>query len=470
LLLLSIALAVILRVAESAGVRVENTTKRFQLFFARAATEAVTLEPEGLDFAEFRPLVDAANSMVTQRNVAETELREKEDQLRQSQKLEAVGQLAGGVAHDFNNVLTGIMGNASLLQINCAPDSEGAGYVSAILTASERAAALTRQLLDFSRKGRVRDVDTDLHALIADVEALLGRSLDPRVVISTRLEATSSVVRGDPAQLQNALLNLAINARDAMPDGGELVFATRDLQISPDGSGRGAFRDHILAAGHYVEVVVSDTGSGMDSEVLGRLFEPFFTTKAPGKGTGLGLAGVYGCVRSHAGVIRVESEPGQGTRFELLFPLAKRVASGTPTAPLSFPEATASGVGATVLVVDDEEMVRTLAVLALKKDGYEIVEAEDGLGAVAAVEAPAHLDLLLLDLIMPGLSGEQTLARVRALRPDLPVLVASGFSEPQTMQRVLTLDGVRGFLAKPYTVDELRRAVVLALAEPSPTE
>jgi two-component system, cell cycle sensor histidine kinase and response regulator CckA len=285
-----------------------------------------------------------------------TEPRRLEELLRHSQKMDAIGQLAGGVAHDFNNLLTGILGYAELLASHLKSQPDLQLMARKIGDISGRAGGLTRQLLTFSRHGRTVNRAIDLHLLIEETVAMLRRTIDPRVQISTNLRASRHAVVGDPALLENALLNLGINARDAMPDGGSLAIATNDQIVISDEPAATAFA---LASGDYIEITVTDTGSGMDRATSDRLFTPFFTTKAPGKGTGLGLAMVYGTVKEHRGAVTVESHVGVGTKFRLWLPACdqitaeRRAGSGLQTA--------IRGHGG-VLVVDDEPEVRAIAV------------------------------------------------------------------------------------------------------------
>jgi len=373
---------------------------------------------------------------------------ELQERLRQAQKMEAVGQLAGGVAHDFNNLLVAILGNAELLTMSLRPASPEAELAGEILGAGKRAADLVRQLLAFSRKGRMQSVAVDLHALIREVVALLSRSIDKRIEVATDLQARGATVIGDPSQLQNALLNLGLNARDAMPSGGRLAIATREVELDGDPG----------APAPAIELSVSDTGVGMSPAVRERIFEPFFTTKDQGRGTGLGLAGVYGTVHNHGGRIQVASEPGQGTTFRVVLPLSSDAQMSAPAAG-ALPAAEGAPVKGQgrVLVVDDEEAVRSYAGRALKELGYAPTLCKDGGEALALFETRSReFDLVVLDLMMPVLSGLDTFRRMKAIRPDVRVLVSSGFSQPDTAHTLLK-EGVVGFLSKPFQLDELAR-------------
>jgi PAS domain S-box-containing protein len=399
------------------------------------------------------PLIDAQGQVIgTASFVMDvTDHLKLEAQLRQAQKMDAIGQLAGGVAHDFNNLLLGIMGNAELLEMTLPPESPEADYARDIQTASSRAAELTKQLLTFSRKGRMRTVQVDLHSIIAEVVSLLDRSIDKRIRIIQRLEASPAVVSGDLTQLHSAILNLAVNARDAMPEGGELTLVTRSVQLDES---YGADRAEDITPGPYVEINVTDTGVGMDDDVQSHLFEPFFTTKEQGAGTGLGLASVYGCVKNHEGTIRVYSEPGRGSTFKVLLPLSPEAATSAAAAR----RAPVHGHGH-ILVIDDEETVRRFTSRALTHLGYHVSCCSDGEEGVEFFRANhAEIDLVILDLIMPKLSGDEVFNLLKAIDPDVRVLVASGFTRNGTADALIS-SGALGFLNKPFRLDELSREV-----------
>jgi len=368
-------------------------------------------------------------------------------QLFQSQKLEAIGRLAGGVAHDFNNLLTAILGNAQLLCDENGDRSAVASPAREIVEASTRAADLTGQLLAFSRKGKVTSLPVDVHEVLSKVTALLDRSIDKRIEVRSELNADLSVVAGDASQLYNALLNLGLNSRDAMPEGGALTVTTDNLRLG-DGDLRLAGVD--LEPGEYIVLTVADTGTGMSEEVIRHIFEPFYTTKPVGEGTGLGLAGVYGCVADHRGSIEVQSEPGVGTAFTISLPISNERAAVAPTTG----DEVVSGRGR-VLVVDDEEPIREFAARALEKYGYEVVTCADGLEAEASMtDNVGAIDLVLLDLVMPKISGEETFRRLRAIDPTVPVVIASGYSRDQAVTDMIHR-GAAGFLGKPYRLGEL---------------
>lgn len=367
-----------------------------------------------------------------------TERVRLEEQLRQAQKLEAVGQLAAGVAHDFNNLLTAILGHADLLrrQISGRPmETEG---LEAISTASKRAADLTEQLLAFSRRQPVSKIAFKVDDLVHDVIALLSRTFDPNITIESDLNTADWTTEGDRSQLQNVLINLAVNARDAMPEGGCIKFLTRAIEHESD---------------QTLEIQVSDTGIGMDESTVSRIFEPFFTTKGPGGGTGLGLAVAYGTIQAHGGEITVESEIGSGTTFSISLPAAEGddavLALGEDVQ-----EEAILGVGK-ILVVDDLESVRDVTGAMLESLGYEVDKAKDGFEAVDKVSNNGgELCAVVLDLMMPGLDGAETLRRLRSIAPQLPVLMISGFGHERLLTKVSDI-GVEGFLRKPFSLVQL---------------
>jgi signal transduction histidine kinase/CheY-like chemotaxis protein len=393
-----------------------------------------------------------------ERQRADRERRRLEERLRHSEKIEAIGQLAGGVAHDFNNQLVGIMGFADLLLAR-ETDPSFRRYLEGILGASRRAADLTRQLLAFARRGQYISVVVDLDAVVREVMGLLERSIDKRIRLGASLQAEPATTLGDPTQLQSALLNVALNARDAMPDGGELVFATERVEL--DEAHCRAHGD--TRPGTFIRVTVSDSGVGMDADTLRRLFDPFFTTKPPGKGTGMGLPAVYGTVKAHGGCVDVESQVGRGTRLMVHLPLVEApvepVAAEPPLEPVR---------GAHVMVVDDEEVVRSVAEEALKDLGYRVTVCVDGEEAVTVFrEKWSDIDVVLLDLVMPRMGGHEAFMAMRRIHPGLRVVLCSGYSLSAEARSLLTQDGVAGFLQKPFLVPDLARAVAEALAKDS---
>ena len=385
-----------------------------------------------------------------------TTTRALEDQLRQAQKMDVVGQLAGGIAHDFNNMLGAILGNAELLSIELQEGSELQQYVGTILRGAQRATELTRKLLAFSRKAKVLTTPADIHHTIREAISLLERSFDPRITIQQRLQATERIVVGDPTLLQNVFMNLAVNSRDAMPDGGSLSFATSNIELDAQYCRNHPFH---LRPGLYVEIDISDTGWGMSRDVLDRVFEPFFTTKPVGKGTGLGLAAVYGTVKEHNGAISVSSEPGVGTVFKVFLPVDRG-----QILQRDDEEEVIQGSG-TILVVDDESVVRRTARSLLVSMGYDVLLAAGGEEAVEIYrQHGSRIKLVLLDMVMPVLNGRDTFARLRELDPEARVLFTSGFSYEERLDDLLAL-GACGFVQKPYRRITLSQEVHRAMRQ-----
>jgi two-component system, cell cycle sensor histidine kinase and response regulator CckA len=376
--------------------------------------------------------------------------RALEDEVWQAQKVEAIGQLAGGVAHDFNNMLTPVLAYGQLIRETAGTSEEVRQYAEVVVETATRAAALTRQLLAFSRKGSKTLRTLSPTRLVEETATLLRRTIDRSIDVQLDLKATGSV-RGDAALLQNALLNLALNSRDAMPYGGILRLTSRDVRLDEKDCTVGGFT---LSPGPHVELGVADTGVGMPPEVVARIFEPFYTTKEAGKGTGLGLAAVHGTVTEFGGAVLVHSVPNHGTTIRLLFPA---VASDQATAPAASAKAHQAREGL-ALVVEDEPRIRQLVVRELTGLGFRVVEAADGLGAMSAVAAPVSYDLAVLDLVLPRASGRQVFLALRAQQPALPILLTSGFAREGNISDLLEQPLV-GFLEKPWRPSELLDAV-----------
>jgi signal transduction histidine kinase/ActR/RegA family two-component response regulator len=388
-----------------------------------------------------------ARQETLRREQAERARAEAELQAVESKQLEMVGRLAAGVAHDFNNNLTAIMGSAELLRMELPEQGSGAELSDSILQASQRLAELTRQLLAYSRKARMLQTPTDLHSVVSEAVSLLRRSMDPNIVLVTELSARSFTVVGDASLLQSAVLNLLINARDAMPNGGKLTVATASIEMTRSG-GKG------LPVGMCVVLEVIDTGRGIPKEQLGRIFDPFFTTKPVGKGTGLGLAAVAGTIKAHGGSIEVNSDLEKGTVFRVYLPCT----DPDSAAPVPLSTSVVHGEGE-ILLIEDDAMVSMTAIATLESFGYHVTHALDGKSAVEQVAAhPQRFQLALLDLRMPGLSGEATFEQLRELEPSLPVLIWSGYGAEQDVSSMLK-KGAVGFVQKPYRVAELSRTV-----------
>jgi len=398
------------------------------------------------------------NAEITERKHHEEERRRLESALRQSEKLSAIGQLAGGIAHDFNNQLTAILGAAEVLGTSARSRDEQE-LVADILTAANRSAELTRKLLMFSRRANLPVAQVDLHQVIEEVAGVFRRSVDRRISLQLRLDATRHLVVGDASALSNALLNLALNGRDAMPTGGTLTFRTATTRVSPEG--------HLatpgLPEGAYVQVEVTDTGTGMSREVQARLFEPFFTTKPVGKGTGMGLASVYGAVTAHKGAIAVESSPARGSTFRVFLPLAVQTWPTPPT--LEAPRPPAPARPCRLLVIDDDALVRHRFERALQALGHAVTTARGGWDGIDRFSgAPAGFDAVVLDVMMPDLSGREVLTSLLQLDPAARVIVTSGFARDGEVQGMLDA-GARVFLQKPFTREALIRAVEQAVGD-----
>jgi PAS domain S-box-containing protein len=379
-----------------------------------------------------------------------TELKAAQEQLRQSQKMEALGQLTGGIAHDFNNLLTVVVGGLDLLAKR-VEDEKLNRYASNALTAAERGARLTGQLLAFSRVQRLEVRATNIAPLIQNMRPLLKNVLGPGIEKRYDLDEEMMPVLADPTQVEVAVLNLAINARDAMPGGGVLSFATRQVEVSGDPE---------LEDGRYIELCISDTGVGMPEEVRERAFEPFFTTKEVGKGTGLGLSMVYGMARQSGGIARIDSEPGKGTAVSLYFREAPAVREQASRRDTDESDGAQEAGGATILVIDDDPDVRAFIGESLAEQGYNVFQANDGRSGLSAYAAEQP-DLVVLDFIMPGLSGADVASRILSKQPDQAILFVSGYSETDSIRRIAPNAPL---LTKPFRAEALARAVRGALA------
>ena len=406
------------------------------------------------------PIKDAAATVlsvicsskdITERKSAELEKAKLESQLQQALKMEAVGRLAGGVAHDFNNQLTGISGFVSLALMNLAPDDPLTEMLLQIKKAADSSAVLTRQLLAFSRKQLIEPQIIDLNDTLASTHKMLARLIGENITLTTVAGENLGAVNVDPGQFEQILVNLVINARDAMSDGGELLIETANVELD---------ESYCLAHPHakpgpYVMLAVSDNGLGMDPEVQEHIFEPFFTTKAKGRGTGLGLATIYGTVKQAGGMIEVYSEEGQGTTFKIYLP---RVAQQAKRPTVERPRAGGViGGSERVLLVEDEQIVRDLAENILKRLGYQVLSAANGQEACALVEGdPRPIDLLLTDVVMPGMNGRELAQRLAASHPEMKVLYSSGYTENAITHHGI-IDAELNFIGKPYSPQALAK-------------
>jgi signal transduction histidine kinase/CheY-like chemotaxis protein len=422
------------------------------------AARLKVLQPKGNEFGDLARMMgeffDQRQKLVreiAERRQAESALEESEERLRHSQKMDAIGRLAGGVAHDFNNLLTAIIGYAQMIEAR-RPDATTADEAGIIRKAGEQAADLTRQLLAFSRKQILHPRVIDLNHLAREMQKLLRRVIGEKIEL--RFEACEGAARvnADPAQIEAVLLNLCVNARDAMPRGGLLTMRTEFTEVAvPFQHSTGT-----LPPGHYVTFTVQDTGCGMDEATQARIFEPFFTTKGPGKGTGLGLATVYGIVRQSGGAIVVQSQPGVGSTFAVHLPRAEApIAAPAPApAPIVRPAA-----GVTVLVVDDEAFVRDYTASVLAANGYRVLSAHCGEEALRQVrELKAPVALLVTDVVMPQMTGPEVARALTAEQPQAKVLFVSGYSEDEMVEEIVGSPEVQ-VLEKPFTPEALLRKV-----------
>jgi two-component system, cell cycle sensor histidine kinase and response regulator CckA len=398
----------------------------------------------------------AIASDISERKRMEAALKESEEQLRHAQRLEAVGRLAGGIAHDFNNVLTAILGYGEILQRRLCGDADALGGLGEIVRCAERASSLTRQLLAFGRRQVLQPKVLDLNAIVANMENMLRRLIGEDIELAVRTAPELWPVSVDPGQIEQVLMNLAVNARDAMPGGGKLFVETRNTEL--DGSY--LLRRSVVRPGSYVVITVSDTGTGMDEETASRVFEPFFTTKAPGKGTGLGLSTVYGIVKQSGGYVWVYSEPGKGTTFKVYLPRHKGEAEDEARPALHAGKRTSPPRGQeTVLLVEDDSVLRRLLANMLRTGGYRVLEAEDGTEAIRVTEGfhePIHL--VVTDVVMPRLGGRDLAKALARDKPDAKILYMSGYTDDMIFH-----DGVlewdKPLIQKPFSMEVLLRTV-----------
>ena len=398
-----------------------------------------------------------------ERKRAEEALRQSEKQFRQSQKMEAVGRLAGGIAHDFNNLLTIIMGYSQVLLTELGPQHPLRGKIEETLKAGEKAATLIRQLLTFSRKQSLDPKILSLNTAVTTLESLLRRLIGEDIQLVSKLDPTNGRLRADQAQLEQVLVNLVVNARDAMPKGGTLTIETAQVELTRSP----VYHLTPLPPGPYVRLAVSDTGCGMDRMTQSHIFEPFFTTKGEGKGSGLGLSTVFGIVTQSGGAIDVTSRVGHGTRFDLYFPSVESdILTTAPTQPLGQPQRGTE----TILLVEDEPSVRTLVRDELRKLGYRVVEAKNGVEAcLLATQQAASLQLLLTDVVMPGMGGRELAQHLSVIKPDLRTLFISGYMDDVCIMAGQE-EGTSSFLQKPFTPEVLGRAVRNLLDASTPSD
>ena len=439
---------------------VADSVRRFATGQAMTGDIAVRLrdqpeEPVALTIAGARGLGEAAVLLSIKDNSEESRLKK---QVAQATKMQAVGQLAGGVAHDFNNILTGIIGHCDLMMLRHTPGDSDYDDIQQIKNNSNRAASLTRQLLAFSRQQTLRPQILQLPDVVSEISNLLQRLMGETVSLVVKHGRNLGAVRADPGQLEQVVVNLAVNARDAMPRGGTLTIQTYSVSVSEVRK----LGSDILPITDYTALSVSDTGTGIAPELLPKIFEPFFTTKEVGKGTGLGLSTVYGIVKQSGGFIFADSTPGKGTSFVIYLPVHKQEAQAAPALakPKERPAET-WGTG-TILLVEDEDMVRAVAERALTRNGYTVVTAENGEVALEVLAARDDIDLLISDVVMPVMDGPTMVRQARVDFPKMPILFMSGYAEEQ-LRKMIDLDNI-AFLPKPFSVQQLAEAARDALA------
>ena len=412
--------------------------------------------------AHFAPIADESGRILGAISLMEdtSELDRLQAELFEARKLESVGRLAGGIAHDFNNILTAIIGFADL-SLDEPPETDLTEYVTGILGAAERAAGLTQQLLAFSRRQMLQPQVLAVNDVASGVESMLRRLIGEQIELKMDLDPEAGYLRADRIQLEQVILNLTLNSRDAMPSGGQLVVETGHQHYAP--ASRSRPRD--LEPGDYVTISVSDTGLGMDSDTRDHIFEPFFTTKSRGRGTGLGLATTYGIIKQSGGSVLVESEPGHGTTFRIYFPTVMREIRQAGDSGKRPQEAVPAGRrSGRILLVEDEPGLRDIAQRVLARAGFEVTAAAGPDEAILASESMTeHIDLLLTDVVMPGMRGPELALRLRQSRPGLRVLLVSGYAEE-------IVEGARDdslpFLAKPFSAESLLAAVDAAMRSP----
>jgi len=378
-----------------------------------------------------------------------TDAKLLEEKLRQSQKMDVIGRLAGGIAHDFNNMLGVIIGSAELLSHKIKPDENEKKYITRILETGERASGLIRKLMLFSRKSGAVFRDFDLHETVSNVADILEHTIDKKIKIEIELKAEYKIINGDPDLIENALLNMALNSRDAMPDGGIISFRTQNTRLDKYFTRDKPF---LTTMGDYIEINISDTGNGIPQENFEKIFEPFFTTKPLGKGTGLGLAAVYGTIKEHKGTITLYSEEGKGSVFKIYLPCSSENHDLKKDAELPALHGTGN-----ILIIDDDVNILANLKDMLEELGYTVSSASGGMEGINILSDKSHLiDLVIVDMIMPEIDGIETIIHLKEIKPDIKIVISSGFNNEETSGRISRMD-ISGFIQNPFKMYELSR-------------
>lgn len=392
---------------------------------------------------------------ITEYRAAEAEKLKLKEKLHHTEKMLAIGQLAGGVAHDFNNQLAAIVGYTDLLLENLSPNTDWANYAENILIAAKRAADLTTQLLAFARKGKFLSKNVNVHSLIDEVTSVLKHTIDKKITIQKHLECSNPIVNGDPSQLQNALMNIGLNGRDAIHGTGNLIFSTKDVHLD---TAYCAALPYEISPGDYVQISVADDGCGIEKEIQERIFEPFFTTKTRGKGLGMGLSAVYGTIKNHVGAININSEPNHGTAVVIHLPKVEN-----PTISNAPVDIAPKQGSAHILLVDDEQMILDVTTKMLTKLGYTVSAYLNGQDAIDFYSQNwKSIDLVIIDMVMPQLSGRELYGKIKETNPNVVALLSSGYSINGEAQEIMN-HGVNAFIQKPYRAAVLSQKITLAL-------
>jgi PAS domain S-box-containing protein len=424
----------------------KKTLKNFHIKLKTAKNKEILISANILKSEQKQDLIEIFCENISDK-------KRMEEELAHRQKMDALGQLAAGVAHDFNNALTGILGSCELIYPNV--DDKYKKFVETINYSAKRAAGLTSQLLTFSRKGGIDLKPLDIHEIIDTTIEILERSIDKKIIISKDFQASDFKISGDESLIQNAVLNLGINAKDAMKKGGILFFRTKNVFMDNKTI---KYLPYEISPGNYIQIEVEDSGDGIPPDILSKIFDPFFTTKTTGKGSGLGLSSVYGTIQKHKGTISVYSEPQKGALFKIFLPLS----DSNPPEQKHDNNIYFKGEGS-ILLADDEEAVRFTSSGLLETLGYKVETAENGFEALKIYkENPEKFDLIILDMIMPLMDGKDTFFEIKKINPDAKIIISSGFSKNSEL-KILKENGLKGFIKKPFQISELSRILFSSL-------